>query len=777
MSLGHLFRYARTLAPGAAAAHGWRLGRRLLGAYGRQAGAYFRSTYEPAKDGQPRALGGYAPEMAAAVLAPQWEPIAAVTGQYLDHRFDLLGSGWVRVEHGMRCRGFEGHRYPPVAPSASAEDGGAPSASAVSPGNRARARAIRRLTDPDYRPIDWQIDFKSGYRWSARRWYRTIRFGHEPGVDVKAPWELARLQHLVQLAWAYIGARAKEAGFEAPETYASEFRNQVLDFLAANPPRFGVNWYSTMEVAIRAANLLLALDLFRRHGARFDAAFMGEFTAAVEAHGRHIVNNPEGSEAHRANHYLAGIAGLLFVAAYLPRTPETDRWLAFAVRQLIAEVERQFTPDGANFEASTGYHRLSAEMAIYATALVLGLPRDKTAALAEYDSRPWRHHPALPPAPVEMHPLPGTGDAPGAEAPRSPFPPWYFERLERMAEFSMHVTKPDGRPVQIGDTDSGRFFKLCPLYRRMTAGEARRTLANLAGYDDLSDDQPYWDEEPLDHRGVVGAINGLFARSDFAAFAGRRGAVETAVAAGLAGGRTIASYLGEGEPPGAGESRVSRAGGAPADNGPAETVPAREIVVELPDPSVLDGLTAVAYLDFGLFIWRSPRLFLSVRCGPIGQNGNGGHAHHDQLAVELNVDGVDWLADPGSYVYTPSPRRREAYRSVHAHAAPRAGSGEPARRELGLFRLDDTAKAGCLRFDATGFHGIHSGFGGPVYRTVAVNRGRIVIGDGPGSGPGTGAAGPDRTVVGTPEALRALFPASVQFSPGYGKIVAADARP
>ena len=97
MSLGHLFRYARTLAPGAAAVHGWRLGRRLLGAYGRQAGAYFRSTYEPAKDGQPRGLGGYAPEMAAAVLAPQWEPIAAVTGQYLDHRFDLLGSGWVQI--------------------------------------------------------------------------------------------------------------------------------------------------------------------------------------------------------------------------------------------------------------------------------------------------------------------------------------------------------------------------------------------------------------------------------------------------------------------------------------------------------------------------------------------------------------------------------------------------------------------------------------------------------------------------------------------------------
>ncbi len=80
MSLGHLFRYARTLAPGAAAVHGWRLGRRLLGGYGRQAGAYVRSTYDSVKDGQPRALGSYAPVMGAAVLAPVWELFAAVTG-------------------------------------------------------------------------------------------------------------------------------------------------------------------------------------------------------------------------------------------------------------------------------------------------------------------------------------------------------------------------------------------------------------------------------------------------------------------------------------------------------------------------------------------------------------------------------------------------------------------------------------------------------------------------------------------------------------------------
>ncbi len=52
-----------------------------------------------------------------------------------------------------------------------------------------------------------------------------------------------------------------------------------------------------------------------------------------------------------------------------------------------------------------------------------------------------------------------------------------------------------------------------------------------------------------------------------------------------------------------------------------------------------------------------------------------------------------------------------------------------------------------------------------------------MIRDGAGAGQGTAGAGPERTVVRAPEALRALFPISVPFSPGYGKIVATPGRP
>ncbi len=133
-----------------------------------------------------------------------------------------------------------------------------------------------------------------------------------------------------------------------------------------------------MDVAIRVANWLVSYDLFHAFGARFDAEFERELMRSVYQHGSHIIANLEWNNEAVGNHYLADIVGLLFVAAYLPRSAETDLWLAFSVQELVKEVGHQFTPDGANFEASTSYHRLCAEMVVYATALVLGLQFGET---------------------------------------------------------------------------------------------------------------------------------------------------------------------------------------------------------------------------------------------------------------------------------------------------------------------------------------------------------------------------------------------------------------
>ena len=583
-------------------------------------------------------------------------PPSVPLDKIMDHQFNLLGSGWTKV----RCS-FDILK--------------------ISPGNKLRSATIRALIDTDYSPIDWQLDFKSGYRWREDCLSGVLRFGHEPGVDVKVPWELARMQHLPWL------------GMVGGDAHKKEFRNQVLDFASANPPGYGVNWLCTMDVAIRAANILLAYDFFIAKGSKFDEEFQGELLALITAHGKHIMNNLEWHDVHRGNHYLANIVGLLFVAAYLPSTKQSESWINFSIQQLVNEVEFQFTVDGANFEASTSYHRLSAEMVIYSTALILGM---------------------------ENAPM---------------LPDWYFERLEHMGEFMMHVTKPNGRVVQIGDNDSGRFFKLCP-------------------------------SEDLDHRATVSAINGLFHRTDFASFVGSEANFEESVIKTLAKGRKVVSYLQSGKSPKAERHFVEKIDSNIIEKTDLNTLSViADTIIELPDAEVLKGIVTIAYPDFGIYIWETERFFLSIRCGPVGQNGNGGHAHNDQLAIELNIDGQDWVADPGTYTYTPFPKERNAYRSVHAHAAPKCGLQEPARLDMGLFRLEDKAQCKCLKFSLDEFEGVHVGYGQPVRRCIKFQAKKIRILDMMSI---TDQSYVRPVIIKDAKSLQELWNLDLPFSSGYG---------
>ena len=309
---------------------------------------------------------------------------AAGLDDILAHRFDILGSGpvdWTRE----------------ITTDAAADW----LADEVDAANLPASRELWRMISPGYRPIDWPRDAKSAYRWSARQWSRDLA-APAAGADIKVPWELARLQHLPRLA---------AAGWDG----ARELRDQVLDFLATNPPRFGVNWRCPMDVAIRAANIALAADLLEASGTAIDGAFAAVLAAALRMHGRFVFENLEWQPDYRGNHYLADIVGLLFCAAYLPSSEETQRWLDFGAGELISEVESQFLADGGSHEGSTCYHRLSAELAAFGTALLL---------------------------------------AEGVNVPAS-----HGDRLAGMAGFLRDMTGPAGM-VQIGDNDSGRLFKL-----------------------------------------------------------------------------------------------------------------------------------------------------------------------------------------------------------------------------------------------------------------------------------------------------------------------------
>lgn len=83
----------------------FRAGRNLLG----RARDSRRVTFLPAEQSSDltRILSGFNLEQ----LRPLARQLRGVSNLWIDHYFDLLGSGWTKVEHGMRCRGLEGHQY------------------------------------------------------------------------------------------------------------------------------------------------------------------------------------------------------------------------------------------------------------------------------------------------------------------------------------------------------------------------------------------------------------------------------------------------------------------------------------------------------------------------------------------------------------------------------------------------------------------------------------------------------------------------------------------
>lgn len=628
-------------------------------------------TYAARVPGAPLARRFAQPPLAALELAS--ELIRGAADRYVEHRFDLLGSGWTRVAHGVACRGLHGIVFPRHA-EVQADADGAWLVGRLNAANLAEAQRIWRLVSPGYRPIDWQLDFKSGFRWSEATPAHAIRFGDVRGADVKLPWELARLQHLPQLAFAYMLAAAGAPGFRAAARYAREFRDQLLDFLATNPPRFGVNWASSMDVAIRVANLLAAYDLFRAAGASFDAAFEQLVARAVEEHASHVAGTLDWHPRYRGNHYLCGIAGLLFAAVFLGGG-RAAMWRRFATAALEVEVQRQFLPDGGSFEAATGYHRLSGEAAVYASVLVAGELKES-----------------------------------------------HFQRLASIARFVAETARPDGCAPQIGDQDSGRFLKM----------EIR--FARPGGAD--------WDENFLDHGHLVAAASALVDCGDFRAHA-LAWPIEHAVVSGLRGAMSTRRALPRAlrRPAREGLAVLERLRGLPAD------CRARYRF------EFVGTRTAVAFPDFGLYLWRAGNSYACIRCGPIGLNGLGAHAHNDALSLELVCDGRDIARDPGSYLYTPLPEERDRYRSVGAHFAPRIGHAEPATLGPGPFRLGDEARARCVHFDETTFLGVHYGYGAPVYRLLVFDGATLVVEDFSEAG---------RLSLVTPR------PGPVPFSPKYG---------
>ena len=258
------------------------------------------------------------------------------------------------------------------------------------------------------RTIDWHRDFKSGYRWDPHQCFLDVAHGHHAGVDIKVPWELSRGHHLVLLAQATL--------LTGDSKYAQECLSQLTSWIGSNATGWGVNWACPMDVAIRAVNWLWALVLLGE-SPLITTDWLTDVLASLVAHGRFLMDNLEVRDDDvTTNHYVADLVGLLYLGLCLKEVRDAEGWMAFAVRGLVREMDRQVLVDGVHYESSFSYHRLVTEMFLSSAVLC-------------------RCH--------------------GVELPAS-----FHGRLAKMCEFVAGYTKPNGLAPQIGDGDNGRLHIL-----------------------------------------------------------------------------------------------------------------------------------------------------------------------------------------------------------------------------------------------------------------------------------------------------------------------------
>jgi hypothetical protein len=255
-------------------------------------------------------------------------------------------------------------------------------------------------------PVDWHLEPVSGKRASLVHWSRIDFLNAAQVGDNKIVWELNRHQHFLTLGRAYWYTR--------DERFAQTFVAHLSGWMNQNPPKLGINWVSSLEIAFRAISWLWSFYFFKNSPLLTPPLFLRAWKF-LYLHARHLETYL--STYFSPNTHLTGEAlGLYYLGTLLPEFRRAASWRSSGKRILLRELHRHVQPDGVYFEQSSYYQRYTTDF--YAHLYIL--------------SR-----------------LNGEPAGPDLEV-----------KYAALLDHLVHLTRPDGSTPLFGDDDGGRFVPL-----------------------------------------------------------------------------------------------------------------------------------------------------------------------------------------------------------------------------------------------------------------------------------------------------------------------------
>lgn len=252
--------------------------------------------------------------------------------------------------------------------------------------------------------IDWHLEPTSGKRTPLRHWSQLNYLDAQLAGDKKITWELNRHQYFLTLGRAY--------WLTGDERYAEVFVSHLASWMDHNPPKLGINWASSLEIAFRSISWLWALQFFKESINTDVVVRMLKFLYLNALHLETFL-----STYFSPNTHLTGEAlGLFYLGLLLPEFRDAERWRTLGLEILVAQLPRHVQEDGVYFEQSSYYHRYTTDFYLHLLILLQ----------------------------MNQHDV----------------PPQLKPRLELLLDHLMYITRPDGTTPLFGDDDGGRLIML-----------------------------------------------------------------------------------------------------------------------------------------------------------------------------------------------------------------------------------------------------------------------------------------------------------------------------
>ncbi len=249
---------------------------------------------------------------------------------------------------------------------------------------------------------EWHKDPLENCEWPRIFYKQVNKAKPSETVDIKYVWEMNRHQYLIVLGKAY--------WISGDEKYAKKVSEIIASWISDNPYHSGVNWTSSLELAVRSISWIWAY-FFCQGSRHMNVAFHFMFLKSIYEQGLHMAQHLS-YYSSPYNHLIGEAAGLHMIGSLFSQLKAGQAWETLGWSIFEINIEKQFFDDGMCVEQATFYHHFT--LGFYLQATLLRKMNNKS---------------------VSEKVLSG---------------------IEKALDVSMHLTQPNGKLPTIGDIDNAR---------------------------------------------------------------------------------------------------------------------------------------------------------------------------------------------------------------------------------------------------------------------------------------------------------------------------------